>query len=173
MSKKNNVFHRFQITKRNSSLVFFLLLLSVISIVIFGTSSAPPPIEFDQANLNQQITLDAVPEMNTFKTGDTIFLFVSCNAENRNAEVVFPNNFNRRIFIKDGRDWGEVFNRQTTYLYDNVILNRAKCRDGVILNPKLPDLKKSYYMRLYIFGDMTTDEETIQVAAYTDFMLRP
>jgi hypothetical protein len=173
MSKKSNVFHRFQSTKRNSLLVFFLLLLSVISIVIFGTSSAPPPIEFDPVNLNQQITLDAVTEMNTFKTGDSIFLFVYCNTENRNAEIIFPNDFNRRIFIKDGRDWVEVFNRPTTYLYDNVILNREKCRQGVILKPKLPDLKRSYYIRVYVFGDMIINEETIQVAAYTDVMLRP
>lgn len=173
MSKKGDVSRRFQITKRNGLLISFLLLLSVSMIAFWGTSSAPPPIEFDQVNLNQQITLDVVEELNTFESGESIFVFVYFNVKDLNAEIVFPNHSNRKMFIKDGKDWVEVFEKPTTYLYENVILNRTKCRNALVLDPKLPDLRKPYYLRVYVFGDMTTDEGTIQVAAYTDIMLTP
>lgn len=161
-------------TKRNSLLVSFLLLLSVSLIAFWGTPSAPPPpIEFDPSNLNQQIKLEIIQELNTFKTGDSIFVFVNSNIKDKSAEIVFPNDFNRKMFIKDGKNWVEVFEKPTTYLYENVILNCTQCRRGIILDPRFPNLKKTYYLRVYVFGDMTTDEETIQVAAYTDVILQP
>ena len=148
-------------------LTFFL----ITSCSMINSGPDKPPIAFDPAYLNQQIRLIPLKEMSAFKTEYPVAVLLQYTSTN---EIVFPNNFNLRIFIQQNDQWLEIKEQPTTRPKDPIILSRqALSRQIVMFSPELDDLTKTYHMRVYVFGDMKTQEGTKQVAAFVNFVLTP
>lgn len=152
-------------------LVFFICLL--ITSCASDIEPDDPPVSFDSLHINKEISMAASQEFNTFRTGDTIALFVLYNIVDTDIEVVFPNNFNMRIFIKQSKDWIEIKERAKIRLFDKVTLSPTNNRSLLIFTPVLPDLNQRYEMRVYVFGEMVYPDGIQQVVAFVDFILRP
>ena len=139
-----------------------------------GSSIGNSPIEFDGSFLNQQIRLVPLQELNSFKTSDSVGLQLLYDTEN---QIVFPSNYNLRLFIKQDGEWVEIQERPTQrYPGGEVTLtpdNPLSYGQIVTFFPKLEDPNKRYEMRIYVFGDMTTSDGVKEVGAYTDITLRP
>jgi hypothetical protein len=154
--------------------ISLLLLFAINSCTLMQREIDNPPIEFDPAYLNQQIRLIAKKEMNSFKTSDPVALSLEYNSQN---EIVFPNDHNIRMFIKQDGMWVEIKEQPNVIRSENKVVLSPNIPISysqiVMILPNLADLKKGYYMRAYVFGDMTTSEGTKQVAAFVDFVLKP
>lgn len=159
-------------------LIIFLLALSLSYVLL---SCAKPnrelsdPIEVDTDYLNQQIKLLPVKHLNTFKTGDPVGLQLLYNSEN---EIVFPSNFNLRIFVRQEYTWVEIEERVTQRFPDaDVVLspiNPVSYAQIVTFFPELEHLNESYTLRAYVFGDMKIDnDQTKPVVAFVDIVLSP
>jgi hypothetical protein len=89
-------------------------------------------------------------------------------------EIVFPNDYNLRIFQRKDRDWIEIPETPTTRLpTGDIVLSPKKVRETTYVMPNLRDYTKRYQLRIYVIGDMKTDEGIKQVAAYVDLELSP
>ena len=131
------------------------------------------PIDFDSVYMNHQIRLIAMKELSPFKTNDFEALLLEYDTTN---EIVFPSNFNLRLFIQQDGEWVEIREKPTIRVEDPVILSpKIPSSHGQLVGfwPQLDDLTKTYFMRVYIFGDMKTPEGTKKVAAFADFILTP
>jgi len=159
---------------RKSLLAFCLLWFMMTSCSTVHRSPSKPPIDFDPAYLNQQIRLVVVKELSAFKTDQDIGLLLEYNNTN---EIVFPNNYNLRIFIQQDGQWVEIKEKPTIRPSDEVVLSPnipSSYGQIVAFSPQLGDLTKTYYVRIYIFGDMTNPEgKKQQVASFADFVLTP
>ncbi len=92
-------------------------------------------------------------------------------------EIVFPSNYNLRLYVQQDGQWVEIKEKPTIRPPDEVDLSpKIPSSYGQIVAfwPQLEDLAKTYNMRAYVFGDMTTSEgQKQQVAAFADFVLTP
>ncbi len=132
-----------------------------------------PPIDFDSAYMNHQIRLIVIKELSAFKTNSDVAVQLEYDTTN---EIVFPSNYNLRLFIQQDGEWVEIREKPTIRVGDPVILSpNIPSLYGQIVGfwPQLDDLTKTYYMRVYVFGDMKTPEDTKKVAAFADFILTP
>ena len=152
-------------------LLVSLSLLLCFAITSCNSGPDKPPIEFDPTYLNQQIKLIAIKEMSAFQTKYPVGVLLQSNSTN---EIVFPINYNLRIFIQENGLWIEIKEKPTIRPKDPIVMSpNALYRHIVMFSPDLDDLTKTYNMRVYVFGDMTTQESTKQVAAFVDFVLTP
>jgi len=130
------------------------------------------PVNFDDAYINQQIKVFAPKEFNSFRTTDDIGLEVQYNSNN---EIVFPNDYNVRIFKKSNNQWKELQEKPILRLPEDDIVFSAKT-DGLrifTVEPDLGDYTRDCKLRFYIFGDMKADDRIKKVSAYVDVILRP
>jgi hypothetical protein len=90
-------------------------------------------------------------------------------------EIVFPNDYNLRIFKKTNEGWIEIKEIPTTRLPEgDIVLSRpTKTLESLSVAPDLVDYNQSYHLRIYVIGDMNTNEVIKKVAAYTDVVLHP
>ena len=154
----------------NILLLHGLILTSCSSLAVKQIDS---PMEFNQAHLNQEIRLVMVKGLSAFKTNQDVAVLLEYDTVN---EVIFPSDYNLRIFIQHDGGWIEIKEKPTIRPNDPVILSpKIPSSHGQLVGfwPQLPDIKKTYNLRVYIFGDMKTKEGTEQVAAYTDIILTP
>jgi hypothetical protein len=146
----------------------FLLLTACVEKVI------PPPINFPDEFLNQQIKLRLSPVLNTFKTFDTIALELKYNSNN---VIVLPNDYNLRIFERSNDQWVEIQEIPTArFPEDDIILAPdiyMPAVEAIFVAPDLKDYGKSYQLRVYVIGEMQTDDNKQDVAAYVDVQLNP
>ncbi len=149
-----------------------LMCFMIVSCSMVNGQPDKPPVEFDPAYVNQQIQLIAIKEMSAFQTKYPVAVLLQSNSRN---EIVFPNNFNLRLFIQqDDGKWLEIKEKPTTLPADPIIMSpTALYRHIVMFSPDLDDLTKTYRMRVYVFGEMKTQEGAKQVAAFVDFVLTP
>jgi hypothetical protein len=128
------------------------------------------PIEFDEDFLNQQITLKAPGFANTFSSGEDIYIEITNNSS---TDVVFPNDYNIRIFSFSDNKWGEISEVSTMRLPEgNLTLspnNNSLTIHNTFVAPNLLDLNRQYKLRIYVFGNI----DTTQVSAFTDVVLHP
>jgi hypothetical protein len=96
----------------------------VTSCSILHRSPDKPPIDFDPNYLNQQIRLLVSKELSAFKTDSDVGLLLEYNTVN---EIIFPNNYNLRIFVQQNDQWVEVKQRPT-----------IRPNGPVILSPNIP-----------------------------------
>lgn len=133
-----------------------------------------PPISIDDGFINQQILLRAPDFSNSFKTTNPIILELKYNSNN---EIVFPNNYNLRIFQRTDSEWIEIYEKPIERLpAGNVVFSPTKEMPAVEVIFLSPDLQKpgsKHQLRIYVIGDMKTNEGVKEVAAYTDVMLYP
>ena len=149
-----------------------LCLISTSCSVIYQNPSKPP-VDFDAAYMNRQIRLIVVRELSAFKTNSDVAVLLEYDTTN---EIVFPNNYNLRLFIQQNGQWEETKEKPTIRPGGQVVLspnNPSSYGQIVWFWPQLDDPNKTYHMRVYVFGDMKTPEGIKQVAAFADFVLTP
>lgn len=154
-------------------LFFALSLLCVVTFSCSTLSPDKPPIDFDPTYLNQQIKLVVIKELSAFQARYPVTVLLQYNSSN---EIVFPNNFNLRIFIRQNTQWIEIREKPSIRPKDQIVLsenNPTSFQQIVMFSPALDDLTKTYYVRVYVFGDMKTSEGSKQVGAFADFVLTP
>lgn len=156
----------------------FRLICSIIlfQVVLVSCTSLnnKPPLTFDDGYLNQQILLRAPNNFNTFKTADPILLELKYNSNN---EIVLPNDYNLRIFERTSESWVEIKEKPIERLpAGDIILSPTKLMPAVeviFLSPDLDNPEKRDQLRIYVTGDMITNEGIKKVAAYADITLYP
>jgi hypothetical protein len=154
------------------------LALGLLFFIVSGCSSVhqsprESPIDFDPDYLNQQINLLVVKGFGPLKTDGPLAILLEYNTTNK---IIFPSNYNLRIFIQQDGEWLEILERPVIWSEDQVILSpNDPSSYGHIVTfwPQLSDPNKTYNMRLYVFGDMTTPEGIKRVAAFVDFVVVP
>jgi hypothetical protein len=150
--------------------------LALIQLLLVSCSNLDghPPLSFDDAYLNQQILLRVGSFLNTFKTSDPINLELKYNSYD---EIVFPNNYNLKIFERTNGTWAEIVEKPITRLpAGDVVFSPTKEMPAVYviyLSPDLKNINTNYQLRIYVFGNMKTNEGIQEVAAYTDIELHP
>lgn len=153
-------------------LTYSLILIQLL--VSCSNLDGHAPLSFDDAYLNQQILLRVGSFVNTFKTGDRISLELKYNSYN---EIVFPNNFNLKIFERANETWVEIPEKPITRLpTGDVVFSPNKEMPAVYviyLSPDLKNINTNYQLRIYVIGNMKTNEGIKEVAAYTDIELHP
>lgn len=158
---------------RKPFITIILLCSLAASCSVNSQSPETPPIDFDSAYLNQQIKLTVVNELSAFRTDSVVALLLEYNTTN---EIVFPSNYNLRLFIQQDGEWVEVKEKPTIRPDEPVVLSpNIPTSYGHIVAfwPQLDNLERKYDMRAYLFGDMKTAEGIQKVATFADFILRP
>lgn len=155
--------------------IFSMLCCILIWQVLLASCSGSDdnsPVDIGEDYVNQQILLSAPDFFNTFNTEDSIYIELRSYSKN---EIIFPNDYNLRIFERNNGDWIEIYEIPTTRSpAGDVILSLAtRTRQTTYVTPDLADRTRRYQLRIYVIGDMKTDEGIKQVAAYVDLELRP
>ena len=88
---------------------------------------------------------------------------------------MFKNNFGVRIFQKTDSGWKEIKEKITTRLpEEDVIFSPEKGMVKIFtVFPELDDYTQIVQLRIYVIGEMQTDQDITKVAAYVDVMLHP
>jgi hypothetical protein len=166
MSKTYKYFFRIVI-------ISYLLLLHII-LLSCSTASPKHPIPTEEGFLNKQILIRAPSYANKFKTTETLVLELKYNSTN---VIVFPRNYNLRIFEYSGDDWVEIKEKPTQRFPDeDIIFSPDKYIPAVQvvgLFPDLPDIFREYKLRIYLTGKMKTDDGDQDVTAFVDVVLTP
>ncbi len=153
--------------------LLILIILSA-SILVSCTSSRQPPVPLDEKYVNQQILLRAAPYANTFTTDDSITIEMKYNSTN---EIVFPRDYNLRLFENTKDGWVEIYEKPTErYPSDDIVLSPHKLMPLatiVFVSPDFQNFDRKYKLRIYVFGVMKEEGEIVEVAAYTDVVLHP
>ncbi len=159
--------------------LFFLNLL-LISTLLIGCSTnnslaETHPIDFDANYLNQQIELIAIKELNSFNTRDAVTVLLNYNTTDR---IIFPENYNLRLFVLQNNEWVEIFEVPVdVYPKGNIVLSPedpSSYGRMVMFIPNTPNKEKKYHLRIYVFGELqTVGSETKTVSAFTDVKLIP
>jgi hypothetical protein len=112
------------------------------------------------------------PVQNTFETVNPVVLLIQSSSNNK---IVFPNNFNVRIFQKEDDYWTEIKEKATDRLpKDDIVFSpETEFRKIFAVFPDLGDYTHNVQLRIYVIGDMQSEQGTIKVAAYTDVTLHP
>jgi len=157
--------------KRVVSLIYWVLLCQVL----LSGCSANPPLDFEDGYVNQQIVLSAPVLYNKFSTNTRQYPVDLEIRTTSKDEVVLPNNLNLRIFERKSGDWIEIPELpMTREPAGNVILSSTKqFIETTATVPLVQDPKRKYQLRIYVSGEMKTEEGTKQVAAYVDITLHP
>jgi hypothetical protein len=158
---------------RNAITVSFLLLLFNMILISCVTQNTDP-IPVESVFLNEQIKLRAASYLNTFKTGDAVYLELKYNT---NRKIVFPNNYNLRIFYKLDNEWAELKEKPTQrYPEGEIVFSPTVYMPATEVVPVLPDLPsrlKEYDLRIYVMGHMEDKDKLVEVFAYAVIALRP
>lgn len=152
----------------------WLFLLCFLELVGCSSLEMPSPVQFDEDLMNRQILLRSPEFYNTFKTTSPITIEIK---NTTSYKIVFPNDYNIKIYSKVGDDWKEVKEIPTIRLPegDNELFPASDLPtlENIFVSPDLPDYSLSYHLRVYVFGDLIKDNEVVKVAAYTDVLLVP
>ena len=159
-------------TKRKILSIIYWLLLCQVLLVACSSAENHPPLDFEESYVNQQILLSTPAHFNTYKTRDPIYIEIRSVS---NSEIVLPNNLNLRIFERKDRNWIEIPELATTRLpAGDTVLSRTKTiLNTTYTDPGIPDVTRKYHLRIYVSGDMKTEEGIKEVAAYVDVTLHP
>jgi len=90
-------------------------------------------------------------------------------------EIAFPNDYNLKIFERINGVWIEIPEIPATRFPtgDVVLSPTTKLRESTFVDPDLKDHTRRYQLRIYVIGDMNTEEGIKNVAAYVDIELHP
>jgi hypothetical protein len=150
------------------------LLLTFLALPSCSTTNPSHPIHIEDGFLNKQIWLRAPSYANMFKTTESLALELKYNSTN---EIVFPRNYNLKIFEYSDGDWIEIKEKPTQRFPDgDVIFSPDKYMpivQIVSVFPNLPNVDREYKLRIYVTGEMKTDDGNKDVTAYVDVVLTP
>ena len=155
-----------------------IILKTILLCCMFGMACSGPekgaPLAFDEDYLNKQISLTAEEFFNTYKTGDAIYLTLRNNST---YEIIFPNDYNIRIFSWRSNEWEEMLEIPATRLPQGNFTLSPKINSATGKNlfvvPALPDHTQRYELRIYVFGEAKKDDLVLKVGAYADVALSP
>ncbi len=152
------------------------IIFTLIICLVFSSCSTKEEnlVEVNSDYINNQILIRIAGFANTFKTVDPIFLELKYNTSN---EIVFPNNYNLRLFYQEKDKWIEIKEKPTQRYPEGDIIFSPKISmpivESVVVFPDLPDLNEEYTLRIYVIGEMNIKERKELVAAYTEIKLSP
>lgn len=158
---------------KTKSLIIILLFVSQMFLESCSTAIREPQVDNIEANnTNNQIHAKVYELMNTFETVNPVFLEIQSFAP---GIIVFNNNFGVRIFQKTNNDWKEIKEKTTTRLpEDDVVFSPENGMVKIFtVFPELDDYTHNVQLRIYIIGEIQTDQDITKVAAYVDVMLHP
>ncbi len=151
-----------------------LLVFLATQLLLFGCQATPPaPIEFDEQNLNHQIVLKLISPQNSYKTRDTLFINFTLHTQNT---IIFPNNYNLRLFLNENGMWKEIDETprirlpEGDFVFESLTAHQLP---GFYVKPVLTDYDKKQIIRIYISGEMDDGASTTTVASFIDVTLRP
>lgn len=153
--------------------IIILLLIMQIVFLACGNAESEPPVDLEDGYTNQQIKLFAPSQFNAFETISSVVLEVQYHSGN---DIVFPNNYNVRIYERTSNGWIEIPERPVLRLPEDDIRFSVEGKTTVRLftvDPDLDNYGKTHDLLFYIFGDMKVDGGVRQVAAYVDIELSP
>jgi hypothetical protein len=136
------------------------------------TEDAQPNIGIDDTHMNQQVIVHAPERINSFQTYDGIVLEILSLSNN---EIRFSKNYSLKIFKKTALGWVEIKEKPIIRLPDQDVIfspNLSAVEDLAVF-PDLKDRSQSCQLRIYVIGDMKTEQGTEKVAAYIDIELQP
>lgn len=158
--------------KKKISIFCICIWLMLLTSCVVDEKKAP--ISIDDKYVNQQIIIRAPSYANTFKTKDFITLELKYNSNN---VIVFPNNYNVRIFEEMTDAWVEIKEKPTERIPSGeIVLSPEKYLPAVQVVAFFPDLPKqdrAYSLRVYVIGQMKEKGEIKDVAAFTHIDLNP
>jgi len=155
------------------STIFWLLIFCFLLLSCARTESEPP-VDIKDGYINQQIQLLVPAQFNSYKTTSPVVLEVQYYSNN---DIVFPNNYNVRIFKQTNNGWVEIQEQPILRLpEEDIVFSAERETDAVRLFTvylELDEYDQSSKLRFYIIGDMKVEKEIQQVAAYVDVTLNP
>jgi hypothetical protein len=156
------------------SRLFFCILLLLFLLGACSTIIDTDPIQTHSDYTNQQIRLRTFDYNNSYKTSDAIF----ADIWNYSGKyIIFPNNYNIRIFELTKTGWEEISEKPTTRLPPGDFTfdpnNGSSSIATIVIIPDLLDLDRKYNLRIYVTGQMDENSEKIEVVAYKDITLIP
>jgi hypothetical protein len=92
------------------------------------------------------------------------------------TSIVFPNNYNLRLFINEDGSWIEIPEEpiirlpEGEFVYDPLTSHQFPV---IFVSPDLEDKNISYSLRIYVSGEMDQENEPKTVAAFIDVSLHP
>lgn len=159
--------------KTRLTIILWFLIIQQLMLACSDIKSEAP-FTFDEEYINQQIKLLAPKQFNNFETTSSIVLEVQYHSKN---EIVFPNNYNVRIFEQTDNGWVEVQEKPTLRLPEDDIIFSTEmgttAKRLFTVDLELAEYAQTSLFRFYIFGDMKVDQGIKQVAAYVDIELSP
>jgi hypothetical protein len=154
-------------------LIIIMLLVGQVLLISCATVKGEPQLDgVEDSNINDQVRAEVSELMNTLKTTEVIFLEIQSHTPNT---MVFKNNFSVRIFKVTDGEWEEIKEKPTTRLpADDIVFSPDKKTVQIFaVHPDLGDYTRNVYLRIYVIGDMKTEQGTTRVAAYADVALHP
>ncbi|MBK9007550.1 MAG: hypothetical protein IPM31_11225 [Anaerolineae bacterium] len=159
--------------KHSTCLILFLVAIQTL-LSSCTNASNPPPLSFEDAYLNQQVLLRVSSYSNTYKTRDPINLELKYNSD---QEIIFPYDYNLKIFERSDEMWVELKEKPTyRFPLSDIVLSPPIEMPAVQVVVFFPDLQnpfRKYYIRIYVIGNMKTNNGIKEVAAYTEITLQP
>jgi len=154
-------------------LIIFLLFASQVALMSCAVTKNEPQIDdIEGSNINNQVHAKVYELINTLEAVRPVFLEIESFTPNA---IVFKNNFSVRIFKQTNGEWKEINEKPTTRLpEDDVVFSPEKGTvQSFAVHPDLDDYTHNVQLRIYVIGDMQTDEGVVKVAAYADVTLHP
>ena len=158
---------------KTKSLVIILLLVNQVLLASCATVKGEPHLDdVEDSNINNQVRAEVSELMNPLKTTEPIFLEIQSHTPNT---MVFKNNFSVRIFKVTDGEWKEIKEIPTTRLpSDDFVFSPDTGMVYIFaVHPDIDDYTRNAHLRIYVIGDMKTDQGTTRVAAYVDVVLHP
>jgi len=155
------------------SLIIVLLFVSQMLLMSCATTKDEPQLaDVEDNSINNQVQAKLYELMNTLETVNPVILEVQSFSPNT---IIFKNNFGVRIFEQTNGGWKEIKEKSTTRLpEDDVVFSPDKgTLELFTVFPDLDDYTHNVQLRIYVIGDMQTDQGTAKVAAYADVTLHP
>jgi hypothetical protein len=154
-------------------LIIFLLFASQVALMSCAITKNEPQIDdIEGSNINNQVHAKVYDLMNTLETVNPVILEIQSFTPDT---IVFKNNFSVRIFKQTDGEWKEIKEKPTTRLpEDDVVFSPDKGTVQIFtVFPDLDDYTHDVQLRIYVIGDMQTDQGIVKVAAYADVTLHP
>ncbi|MCP4143095.1 MAG: hypothetical protein GY755_22885 [Chloroflexi bacterium] len=158
--------------QKTRHILIHLITIMLLTSLSSCSSTVEPPLEFEEGNLNNQVRLFVSPQGNTFKSTDPIALGMMFKTD---TDIVFPNNYNLRLFIRDKESWREISEKPVNrYPIGEFVFFPATSPQvlSFFVEPEVVTAQK-YWVRIYVSGEMIENGVSKTVASYIDIEMRP
>jgi len=153
--------------------IMLLFLIMQFAFLACGNDESELPVDLEDNYTNQQIKLFTPGQFNTYEPISSVVLEVQYHSDN---DIVFPNDFNVKIYERTRKGWIEIPERPILRLPEDDIRFSLDGKTTVRLftvDPDLDNYGQTHDLRFYIFGDMKVDGGIRPVVAYVDVKLSP